>query len=79
VVAMAFRIVVQRCDASACGYRCLQACPLGVFLAVPLGSRNRGLPKKPHRYVIAPRFSRYCNACGLCIEVCPERAISLRC
>jgi formate hydrogenlyase subunit 6/NADH:ubiquinone oxidoreductase subunit I len=79
VVAMAFRIVVQECDASACGYRCLHACPLGVFLAVPLSSHNRGLPKKPDRYVITPRFSRYCNACGLCVEVCPERAISLQC
>ena len=75
---MAFRIVVQECDAPACGYRCLQSCPLGVFLAVPLSRHSRGLPRKPDRYVIVPRFSRQCSACGLCLEVCPEGAISLQ-
>jgi len=75
---MAFRIVVQECDALACGCRCLQACPLGVLLAVPLNRHNRGLPRKPAGYVIAPRFSRQCNACGTCVEVCPDGAISLQ-
>lgn len=74
---MAFRIVVKECDAPACGYRCLQACPLGVLLAIPRGSRQGGIPTRPRKYVIAPRFSRLCNACGLCIDVCPEGAISL--
>ena len=78
MVAMAFRIVVQECDASACGYRCLQVCRLGVLLAVPVSRHNRGLPGKPDRYVIAPRFSKYCNACGLCVEMCPDGAIALQ-
>jgi formate hydrogenlyase subunit 6/NADH:ubiquinone oxidoreductase subunit I len=75
---MPFRIVVQECDASACGFRCLQICPLGVLLAVPRSGHHRGLPTKPDGYLIAPRFHGHCNACGLCADACPDKAISLQ-
>lgn len=74
---MAFRIVVQECDALACGFLCLHACPLGALLAVPRG-HSRGVAMKPEGYIIAPRFHGNCNACALCAQTCPRNAISIQ-
>jgi formate hydrogenlyase subunit 6/NADH:ubiquinone oxidoreductase subunit I len=74
---MSATIAVNECDALACGFLCLQACPLGVLLAVPR-NHNRDGSKKPRAYGVAPRFAGHCNACGLCAEACPQRAISIQ-
>ena len=74
---MSAKIVVRECDALACGFLCLQACPLGVLLAVPR-SNSRGGASRPRGYTVAPRFDGHCNACGVCIEACPQNAISIQ-
>ena len=74
---MSAKIVVRECDALACGFLCLQACPLGALLAVPR-NHSRGVPTKPRGYTVAPRFDSHCNACGLCIQTCPQNAISIQ-
>lgn len=74
---MPVTIVVRECDALACGFLCLKACPLGVLLAVPRG-HSRGVPTAPQGYMVAPRFEGHCNACGLCVQACPQSAISIQ-
>jgi ferredoxin len=74
---MSVAIVVRECDALACDFLCLQACPLGVLLAVPRG-HSHGVPTKPRGYIIAARFPGNCNACGLCAQACPQNAISIQ-
>ena len=74
---MSATIAVNECDALACGFLCLRACPLGVLLAVPR-NHNRDGSKKPRAYGVAPRFVGHCNACGLCAEACPQSAISIQ-
>ena len=70
-------VVIQQCDALACGFLCLQACPLGALLAVPRNGSRIG-SARPRGYGVAPRFDGHCNACGLCIEACPQDAISMQ-
>ena len=70
---MAFKIVVKECDAAACGYQCLQVCPLGVFFAVPPGGTHRAAG-----HTVVAHFAGDCNGCGLCVQVCPRDAISLQ-
>jgi hypothetical protein len=43
---MSATIAVNECDALACGFLCLRACPLGVLLAVPR-NHNRDGSLKP--------------------------------
>jgi len=73
---MSAKIAVKECDALACGFLCLRACPLGVLLAVPRNHSRAG-SAKPRGYAVAPRFEGHCNACGLCIQACPQNAISI--
>jgi formate hydrogenlyase subunit 6/NADH:ubiquinone oxidoreductase subunit I len=70
-------ITIRECDALACGFLCLRACPLGVLLAVPRNHSRVG-SAAPQGYAIAPRFEGHCNACGLCIQACPQNAISVQ-
>jgi NAD-dependent dihydropyrimidine dehydrogenase PreA subunit len=65
---------------------CVRVCPYGVFeiRRVEAGDRARFGPLARLKlwvhggrqaYVTAPGD---CHACGLCVEACPEKAISLR-
>ena len=60
--------------AEKCG-KCMEICPLGVFMNVP--SDKFVYSKKPKGYKIKPYFIDVCNGCGKCIQVCPERCIKL--
>jgi NAD-dependent dihydropyrimidine dehydrogenase PreA subunit len=71
-----FRIKVLDCDSEACGFRCQEACPQGVFLAVPRDKNHRRHAAHP-RYRIVPRFEYFCDGCGECIPACPQRAIRI--
>lgn len=69
-----YRIKVRDCDAEACGYRCQEVCPQGVFLAVPRERKMSRHASNP-RYRIVPRFAYFCDGCGECIPACPQDAI----
>ena len=70
----AYRIKVADCDAEACGYRCQEVCPQGVFLAVPR-KKNRARHSADPRYRIVPRFAYFCDGCGECLSACGRKAI----
>ncbi len=71
-----YKIKVARCDAEACGNRCQEACQQGVFLAVPR-EKNRARHAAGPRYRIVPRFAYFCDGCGKCMSVCPQKAITV--
>lgn len=71
-----YRVSVADCDAEACGYRCQEACPQGVFLAVPR-ERNRARHASDPRYRIVPRFEYFCDGCGECLPVCASKAVTV--
>ncbi|NPV60139.1 MAG: hypothetical protein HPY75_10790 [Actinobacteria bacterium] len=72
----AYRVKIRDCDAVACGYRCQEACPHGVFLAVPR-TRNRARHAAEPRYRVVPRFAAFCDGCGECVRVCAADAITV--
>jgi 4Fe-4S ferredoxin len=73
----------NRCEGKA---DCMKVCPVGVFsvgklpseLKVGLSLKGR-LKGMAHRWqqalLVAPEA---CEACGLCVSSCPEKAITLR-
>ncbi len=71
-----FSVSVGRCKAEECGFRCQEACPTGVFLAVP--AKKLADPSRKPDYRIVPRFSYFCSGCRDCVTACPENAIILR-
>lgn len=71
-----FRVKVADCDAEMCGNRCQEACPQGVFLAVPREKDRHKHGANP-RYRIVPRFASFCDGCGECLNVCGQGAISI--
>lgn len=72
----AYRIRVADCDAEACGNRCQEVCPQGVFLAVPR-EKDRTKHGADPRYRIVPRFVYFCDGCGECLHVCGQNAIRI--
>jgi NAD-dependent dihydropyrimidine dehydrogenase PreA subunit len=72
-----FAVKVGKCDADACGFRCLEVCPRGVFLAVP-GEKHRERQSVYPRHRVVPRFSYFCDGCGDCLPVCPHQLIVVK-
>ncbi|RJP26836.1 MAG: hypothetical protein C4536_15035 [Actinobacteria bacterium] len=72
----AYGIKVGACNAGACGFRCQEVCPQGVFLAVPK-ERNRARHAADPHYRIVPRFAYFCDGCGECLPVCAQNAIRI--
>jgi 4Fe-4S ferredoxin len=72
----------HRCEGKA---DCLRVCPYDVFeLSILDGAQRAALPFLPRlkarfhgwRQAFAVRADQ-CRACGLCVEACPEKAITL--
>lgn len=73
----------SRCEAKG---PCVPACPFSVLVIRPLGEADKAglgflarLKARVHgnRQAFAIRPDA-CRACGKCVEVCPEKAITLR-
>lgn len=69
-----YRVRVSDCDAEACGHRCQEVCPQGVFLSVPR-QKDRAAHGANPRYRIVARFHPFCDGCGECLAVCGQGAI----
>lgn len=55
--------------------KCLQVCPVGVFMTYPMTARKPG--NKAGGWVIKPIFARLCTGCMVCEQVCPMDAIKV--
>lgn len=65
----------EKCkDPIDCGLKCLRACPLALFACMPLDATPE---HPPTTFKVVPMFRFLCNYCMLCVEVCPEKAISI--
>ena len=71
-----YKVRVAGCDAEACGRRCQEICPQGVFLAVPR-EKNHAKHGAHPRYRIVPRFTYFCEGCGKCSSACGQQAIRI--
>lgn len=70
-----FKVTVSPCsDARACR-ACLEACPEGVFGAVPRRGRAEG--RHPGDWVVRAVLPSRCTGCGACQAACPEGAIGV--
>lgn len=56
-------------------YRCLEACPEGVFMTYPRDKRGPG--KAAGDWAIIPSFMKLCTGCRICEKVCPENALTV--
>ena len=55
--------------------KCLQACPEGVFMNYPRQARAPG--KRAGDWVIVPAMASLCTGCNVCVEICPENAVTV--
>lgn len=73
----------SRCEAKG---PCVPACPFGVLAILPLSAGDKASLSFLGRLKARVHGNRQaravhpdaCRACGYCVEVCPEQAISLR-
>ncbi len=70
-----YKVSVKPCDPAACGYRCQELCPAGVFLAAPKKKYTDHSVEPDYR--ITPRFSWFCDGCLECVTACPDGAIEV--
>lgn len=55
--------------------RCLELCPEFVFMTYPL---KRRMPfRKAGDWIIVPVHQTLCTACMICVNSCPEGAITV--
>lgn len=72
----------SRCEGKA---ECVRVCPVGVFAVGTLAPAQRvGLGLRARLKGLAHRWQQAalvhpaaCEACGLCVQACPEKAITL--
>jgi len=57
--------------------KCLNVCPTGVFMKAPV-SKPKSPSTKPKAYKIVPIYNELCNTCGLCVNNCPLKAITIK-
>jgi len=79
-----FAPVIDRNKCEAKG-PCVPACPYGVLAILPLSAEEKSglsffgkLKSMAHGGEQAHAVNNDCRACGYCVEVCPEKAITLR-
>lgn len=58
---------------------CLQKCPQAVFEVIPIKMTKfkETDPKEPGSYRLMTTYRRKCTACGKCVEICPNDAITI--
>lgn len=69
------RVDVKKCSNPLACRKCLEICPIGVFLTYPRNKRKPG--KKAEAWIVIPAFASHCVGCKECLNICPEGAISL--
>ncbi|GAB4323514.1 MAG: hypothetical protein Kow0010_04870 [Dehalococcoidia bacterium] len=79
VVAPIIKIDQQRCTTPFACKRCIQACPTAVFAVfetkmVRLEETDK---YEPGTYRLRVAYRDKCSGCNLCVEICPEHALSL--
>jgi formate hydrogenlyase subunit 6/NADH:ubiquinone oxidoreductase subunit I len=69
------KVDVKKCGNSLICRKCLEICPIGVFLTYPAVKRKPG--KKAENWIVIPALASHCVGCKECVNICPQKAISL--
>jgi NADH-quinone oxidoreductase subunit I len=56
--------------------KCLHVCDTAVFLMHPTLDEHKD-PYNPERWLITPVWPSMCTGCMKCINICPEKAITV--
>ena len=55
--------------------KCLEVCQAGVFFAYP--RKTRTSTARADDWVVEAALISYCDLCNLCVEACPQKAITI--
>jgi len=79
VIAPVIKIDRSRCQTPFACKRCLQVCPTAVFgvYETKMVRMEETDPLEPGTYRLAVIYRDKCSACGQCVEVCPEDALTV--
>jgi ferredoxin len=79
VVAPTIKIDQQRCLTPFACKRCIQACPTAVFgvFETKMARMEETDKYEPGAYRLRVIYRDHCSGCNICVEVCPEEALSL--
>ncbi len=69
------KIEIGDCNDPKSCIKCVQECPVKIFVLKPIGTKNMSCYVKEWR--IKAIFKDMCNGCMKCVEACPENCIKV--
>ncbi len=70
------KIKVDGCLNPADCVKCVSTCPAKIFVLKPVGTKK--LSDYVKEWKISTIFEDLCNGCNSCVDICPNKCISIK-